>query len=90
MLASAVNTDRQTAPSIDPRASAHSCKLDKMLHIPSKDQMSKKQEATTVINEFKLKLTFRVLEKADIKPCDKFVAFLSFLTTKFPKITSEE
>eukprot|EP00957_Ditylum_brightwellii_P079273 6028467-Ditylum_brightwellii.AAC.1 len=64
--------------------------LENILCIPPKDTPIKKVEKTTVINEFKIKLTFIVPKHGNIKPCEKNTFLLLLIVAKLPTTMLKE
>eukprot|EP00957_Ditylum_brightwellii_P172229 13111515-Ditylum_brightwellii.AAC.1 len=75
-------------PALDESLWAHT--LDKIPVIPSKDTPKKKNKPITVINKYKLRISFVVGENHNVKPREKFAALLAIIISCFPTITLEE
>eukprot|EP00957_Ditylum_brightwellii_P136769 10428742-Ditylum_brightwellii.AAC.1 len=89
MPSSSANIGKQCAANAAPQVSQKTQNLDKIPPIPPKDT-PKKKDTSTIINEYKVRITFIVGENQDVKPREKFATFLSLIITRFPAITLEE
>eukprot|EP00957_Ditylum_brightwellii_P012483 944034-Ditylum_brightwellii.AAC.1 len=77
MPSSPPNNGGQSGVTTTPLSAQKTLNLDKTPSIPLKDMHMKKTEQPTVINEYKLKITFIVGENQNVKPHEKFATLLS-------------